>query len=202
MSGNFLFIGIGLVQGNGGLLLRAIVAVLALLIGATCGLFYLRRVSQQPTGSRWLNTIARYLLLEWVVLLVFAIWWQFTGNLITPAETQITLLALAAFAMGIQGALVSAFSIPGVMANDLSGTLLLLGQRLAQWENRQVQENAKGWKSSKWFLALLCLLYILSAIVGTLTIPSIATPYVPVLIVTVTIVILLLSFSLQHRYRE
>jgi uncharacterized membrane protein YoaK (UPF0700 family) len=193
MTGNFLFIGLSLAQGDSGLLVRAIVAVLVYLIGAIFGSFYLTRTQQQPTESIWLTSFARYLLLEWIVLLIFAIWWQFTGNLTSHHGTQIALLALAAFAMGTQGALVTAFNIPGVVANALTGTVLLLGRRLVQHGNRHVTEKQYGWERSAWFLVILCLFYILSAIIAVLIMPYIAIQFIPVIIVTIAIFVLLVS---------
>lgn len=194
MTGNFLFIGLALAQGNHGLLVRAIVAVLVYLVGVTCGSFRLGRAPQQAIWPRWLTTLIRYLLLEWMVFLVFAVWWEFTGDLPSHAGTQIILLVLAAFAMGLQGALVQAFEIPGVVANALTGTVLLLGRRLAQDVGGPVAESQKEWKRNRWFLVVLCLIYILSAPVVLLTRPFLATPFGPVLIVTIVMVVLLTSF--------
>src|SRR5258707_5240382 len=131
MTGNFLFIGVGVVQGNSGLVIRALVAVLVFLVGVTFGSFCLERAPQQQTGTAWHNTFVRYLLLEWLLLLVYAIIWRVTSNLSQQAGVQILLLCVAALGMGMQGALVLAFNIPGVVADALTGTLITLDQRLA-----------------------------------------------------------------------
>src|SRR5579863_7571164 len=47
MTGNLLFIGLGVVQGNSGLLIRALVSVLVFLVGVTFGSFCLERAPQQ-----------------------------------------------------------------------------------------------------------------------------------------------------------
>ena len=47
MTGNLLFIGLGAVQGNSGLLIRALVAVLVFLVGVTFGSVCLARAPQQ-----------------------------------------------------------------------------------------------------------------------------------------------------------
>jgi hypothetical protein len=131
--------------------------------------------------------------MEWMVFLVFALWWEVTGDLASHAGTQIILLTLAAFAMGMQGALVQAFEIPGVVANALTGTVLLLGRRLAQDVGGPIAESQKEWKRNKWLLALLCLIYILSAPVVLLSRPFLAPPFGPVLMVTIMIGVLLIS---------
>src|SRR5947209_17510915 len=56
MTGNLLFIGLGVVQGNSGLLIRALVAVLAFLVGVTLGSFYLGRAprsEERRVGKEW-----------------------------------------------------------------------------------------------------------------------------------------------------
>jgi len=80
MTGNFLFIGLGAVQGNSGLLIRALVAVLVFLVGVTFGSFCLQRAPQQQSGTAWHHTFARYLLMEWLLLLVYAIIWRVTSH--------------------------------------------------------------------------------------------------------------------------
>src|SRR5437660_3902016 len=130
MTGNLLFIGVGAVQGNSGLLIRALVAVLIFLMGVAFGSFCLQRGPQQQTGTAWHHTFARYLLLEWLLLLVYAILWYATSNLSQQADAQILLLGVAALSMGLQGALVMALQIPGVVADALTATLIDLGQDL------------------------------------------------------------------------
>src|SRR6266436_5369708 len=164
MTGNLLFIGLGVVLGNSGLLIRALVAVLVFLVGVTLGSFYLGRAPQQQSGTAWHQTFARYLLLEWLLLLVFAIIWRVTSNLSQQGGVQILLLCVAALGMGMQGALVLAFNIPGVVADALTGTLIALGQRLAQGlGHRGPESQERGWSSM--FLVLLCLIYVASAVV-------------------------------------
>src|SRR5437764_12066461 len=80
MTGNLLFIGLGVVQGNSGLLIRALVAVLAFLVGVTFGSFCLARAPQQQSGPAWHETFARYLLLEWRLLLGDGFHWRGTSN--------------------------------------------------------------------------------------------------------------------------
>jgi uncharacterized membrane protein YoaK (UPF0700 family) len=186
MTGNLLFIGLGVAQGNSGLLLRALVAVLVFLVGVTFGSFCLERAPQQQSGTAWHHTFARYLLLEWLLLLVFAIIWRVTSNLSQQAGVQILLLCVAALSMGIQGALVWAFKIPGVVADALTATLIMLGQRLAQGLGHPGPESQE-WRWSTMLMVLLCLIYVASAVVVALTSAFILTPVVPVIVVTIAI---------------
>src|SRR6266516_1103421 len=67
VSGNILFIGLSLAQGNGALFVRAALATLIFLCGVTLGSLYLGRGAQgqPPGGSR--GPLARYLLSEGLV---------------------------------------------------------------------------------------------------------------------------------------
>jgi len=190
MTGNLLFIGLGAVQGNSGFLIRALVAVLVFLVGVTFGSFCLERAPQQQCRTAWHHTFARHLLMEWFLLLVYAILWRVTSNLSQQAGAQILLLCLAALGMGIQGALVLAFKIPGVVADAVTATLITLGQRLAHRLDHQGPQRQE-WRWSGLFLALLCLIYVGSAVVVALTSAFMLTPVVPVIVMTIAILALL-----------
>jgi uncharacterized membrane protein YoaK (UPF0700 family) len=186
MTGNLLFIGVGAVQGKSGLAVRALVAVLTFLVGVTFGSFCLERAPQQQTGTAWHHTFARYLLMEWLLLLVYTILWCATSNLREIAGTQILLLGLAALSMGLQGALVMALQIPGVVADALTATLISLGQHLAQiLGHREPHSRELRW--SGLFLALLCLIYIGTAFVVALISAFLLTPVGPLIVVTIAI---------------
>ena len=103
---------------------------------------------------------------------------------------QILLLCVAALGMGIQGALVWAFKIPGVTADALTATPITLGQRLAQGLAHPGPESQE-WRWSSIFLAILCLIYVVSAFVVALTSAFMLTPVVPVIVVTIAIFALL-----------
>jgi hypothetical protein len=92
--------------------------------------------------------------------------------------------------MGMQGALVLSFNIPGVVADALTATLITLGRRLAQGIGHPGPESQE-WRWSSMFLVLLCLIYVVSAFVVALTSAFILTPVVPVTVVTIAIFALL-----------
>src|SRR5437763_482605 len=165
-------------------------AVLVFLVGVTFGSFCLGRAPQQQSGTAWHQTFARYLLMEWLLLLVYAIIWRVTSHLSQQAGVQVLLLCVAALGMGIQGALVWTFKIPGVVADALTATVILLGQRFAQGLEHPGPES-REWRWSSLFLALLCLVYVTSALVVALISAFILTPVVPVIVVTIAIFALL-----------
>ena len=122
MTGNILFVGISIAQGNRALLVRAVVAILLLFVGITLGSLYLQRLPARQTLEGWRRTLVRYLAVEGGVLLAFALLWSLVGNLAQRPTAQVGLLGVAAFAMGLQGALVGAFNIPSVVTVALTGT--------------------------------------------------------------------------------
>jgi uncharacterized membrane protein YoaK (UPF0700 family) len=188
MSGNILFIGLALAQGNGALLVRAILAVLVFFCGITLGSLYLGRGSQvEPReGSR--TTIARYLLVEVLVLLAFAILWQLTGTPANQSVTQVVLLGMAAFAMGLQGALIATFNLPDILSVALTAVVVLLGMRIAHGIGRQTTDQPGRTSSS--FLVVLLLSYTLAALVAALLI---STPFIPCIIVAAAILAVLVT---------
>jgi len=146
--------------------------------------FAFGRAPQQQTGTAWHQTFAAYLLLEWLLLLVYAIIWRVTSNLSQQAGVQILLLCVQRLGMGIQGALVWAFKIPGVVAECLTATLITLGHiSLRTFDHRGPE--SQEWRWSGMFLALLCLVYVASAFVVALTSAFMLTPVVPSVVVTI-----------------
>ncbi len=83
-----------------------------------------------------------------------------------------------------------AFNFPGVVADALTGTVLTLGQRLAHRLDHRGPESQE-WRWSGMFLALLCLIYVGSAVVVAFTSAFMLTPVVPVIVMTIAILALL-----------
>jgi uncharacterized membrane protein YoaK (UPF0700 family) len=111
-SGNVLFLGLGAGQGDYGLVVRAGVVLAAFFGGAVVG--------ARVAGAA--------LALETALLIAFAALWFV---IVTPHEhpvAQAALLALAAAAMGVQGALVLELRIPNVVTIALTATVAYLGQ--------------------------------------------------------------------------
>jgi uncharacterized membrane protein YoaK (UPF0700 family) len=185
MTGNILFIGLSIGQGNTALLARASAAVLLYLMSITLGSLYLQSLPAQMPPESWRGTLARYLLIEGLILLVFALVWALGG---TPAQNttqQVVLLGIAAVGMGVQGALVAKFAILDVASVALTGTELLLGMRLAQLIGRQSANRQAA--TSVPFLVALMLLYVLAALIVALTVSWIGTVFIPCALVAVAV---------------
>jgi uncharacterized membrane protein YoaK (UPF0700 family) len=188
MSGNILFVGLALAQGNGAVLVRAILAVLIFFCGITLGSLYLGRGSQAEPGEGSRKAITGYLLIEVLVLLAFAILWQLTGTPANHPVTQVALLGMAAFAMGLQGALIATFNLPDILSVALTAVVVLLGMRIAHGIGRQTTDQPG--RTSSPFLVVLLISYTLAALVAALLISS---PFIPCIIVTAAVLTVLVA---------
>ena len=185
MTGNILFIGLALAQANSGLLIRAVVALSLNFVAVTIGSLIIHRAPLRRTALRWRNRIMITLLVEWIVLLAFVIVWFATSNLTQQSSAQIILLGLAAFGIGIQGAIVIAFEFPGVVANAMTGVVLVLGQRVGRGIVHSGVEGQWRWTF------LLPIIYALGAITVALTSVMPLTPIFPLIISTTAIIYVL-----------
>jgi uncharacterized membrane protein YoaK (UPF0700 family) len=196
MTGNILFIGLALGQANNGLLIRAVIALLLNFVGVTIGALVIHRAPIRRTARGWRNKIMFILLVQWIFLLAFVIVWFMTGNLAQQNVAQIILLGLAAFGMGIQGAIVVAFEFPGVVANAMTAVVIVMGQRVGRGI---VHAGPAGeWR----WTFLLPVLYALGAIAVALTSASPLTPIFPLIISTVAIIYVLSQVGVKKIERE
>lgn len=192
MTGNILFIGLAIAQSNSGLLIRAVVALSVNFVGVTIGALVIHRAPLRRTARRWRNKIMFTLLVQWIILLAFVIVWFSTSNLAQQNVTQVILLGLAAFGMGIQGAIVVAFEFPGVVANAMTAVVIVMGQRVGKGI---VHAGPTGeWR----WTFLLPVLYALGAIAVALTSASPLTPIFPLIISTVAIIYVLLQVGVNR----
>jgi uncharacterized membrane protein YoaK (UPF0700 family) len=125
-SGNVLFIGLALGEGNHGLLVRAVAVVAAFVIGAA-GAARLIGASINPRG---VAIELRIVSVEVVLLAVFAALWLAVGASGGSPAMHVVLLAIGACAMGVQASLSLALQIPYVMTVALTATLGGVAQRL------------------------------------------------------------------------
>jgi uncharacterized membrane protein YoaK (UPF0700 family) len=188
LTGNILFVGLALAQGDQGWLISAITVIVLSFLAISLGTFLIERTPPRQTERAWHITLICPLLIEWLLLLAFAIVWHLRESALGQSEVQILLLALAALGMGIQGAVVEVFNYPGVVANALTGTVLVLGQRLAHDLLYPGSERGK-WKWRNMYRVVMLLTYV----VGALIVASISVfrPVVPLIIVTIAILVVL-----------
>ena len=191
MTGNILFIGLAFAQADIGLLIRAVVALSLNFIGVMIGALIIHRLPQRQTALSWRNRIMITLLVEWVFLLTFVMVSFTTSNLTQQSSVQVILLGLAAFGMGIQGAIVIAFEFPGVVANAMTGVVLVLGQRAGRGIAHSRVEGQWRWTF------LLPILYALGAITVALTAAMSLTRVFPLIISTTAIIYVFLLVGMD-----
>jgi uncharacterized membrane protein YoaK (UPF0700 family) len=121
ITGNLVLFGIGLGQSEHELALRVAVAIASYAVGATAGAAITGRAqADQPV---WPARVSAALLVELALLAGFAGGWELAAA--RPAgAAQLTLLAVAAVAMGLQSAAVNRLALPGFSSTYLTSTLI------------------------------------------------------------------------------
>jgi uncharacterized membrane protein YoaK (UPF0700 family) len=133
MTGNVLFVGFGIGEGDGGLVVRAGAALAAFVLGSFVGA---RIVGSRLTVEAERVPLTRALSLEAGLLTAFAVLWIATGASAGQPVVQVVLLALGAAAMGVQAALSLALKIPNVATVALTATIAQLAA-LVGWRRRE-----------------------------------------------------------------
>ncbi len=182
-SGNLIFLGLAIDEGNGELLVGAAVSLTAFLGGSTLGAYLVGRAKVDASEIR---ALVPAVAVQLALLVALAIGWQAFGTPTGNSVGRIVLVALGAAAMGVQGAAVFALRIPGVVTNAMTATLMLGGIVLGL---RARGESAADEAStlSPGMLAGLCGAYVASALaVGAIGRPEL-TAVVPALALAVAL---------------
>jgi uncharacterized membrane protein YoaK (UPF0700 family) len=191
-SGNLIFLGLAVDQGNSGLLLRAAVSLVALLAGSAVGAYVIGRATVADMRDRVVRTAFA---VECALLACFAICWQAVGTAGTHPAWRLVLIALAATAMGVQGATVLSLRIPGVMTNAMTATLDLAGALIGLRARGASAERGASVVSAG-VVALLCGSYVLSAV----TVSAIDSPRVTAIVPAAGIVLVVTALSPRKRH--
>jgi uncharacterized membrane protein YoaK (UPF0700 family) len=183
-SGNLIFLGLAVDQGDGELLVGAAVSVGAFLCGTAFGAYLVGRAKVDATAIR---SLVPALAIQLALLTAFAICWQGFGTPAGNSAGRIVLVALGAAAMGVQGAAVFALRIPGVVTNAMTATLMLGGVVLGlRARGEAAAEDASTVSGGT--LAALCGAYVASALaVGAIDRPEL-TGVVPAAVLAMALV--------------
>jgi uncharacterized membrane protein YoaK (UPF0700 family) len=131
MTGNAVFLGIGIVRAGGPGFVRAIVSLAAFAVGV----FLARRILRPTIGSGlWPRRVSITLGVGLLLQAAFVAGWVATAG--RPAHgtgTVETLVALSALAMGLQSAAVMSLGVTGVFTTAATATLLYLVSDVADW---------------------------------------------------------------------
>ncbi|MQA89670.1 MAG: DUF1275 domain-containing protein [Gemmatimonas sp.] len=188
MTGNVIVAGLAIQDDDHYLLVRAVIALTAWFLGAAAGAYPIRRAIQRgQTGSLWPVPIGGALWLAWIALLLLGIVWHSVGTPGTNTDARLLIIALAAFAMGIQGAAVLALGIPGVATTALPSPRFFGSSNLTDSESKRMP---------RWFIFALILTYALSAFLVASTRNQTFAHFVPAIAMTV---VLVLARSRHHR---
>jgi uncharacterized membrane protein YoaK (UPF0700 family) len=183
MSGNLLFVGIGLGDGDGGRSVRAAVVLGAFLVSTAVG--------ARMTGSRLVpgaqSPLGRTLLLETGLLALFAVLWLVAGDPTGHTTEMFVLLVVGSAAMGLQAAIALAFHLPNVATVAITATLAQLGA-LVGWREREGRSIVARTPSAS-LMAALCLAYVLSAVIVAAVPATPALAFGPVLLLAAGIAI-------------
>jgi uncharacterized membrane protein YoaK (UPF0700 family) len=171
-SGNLIFLGLAVDEGDAELLVGAGVSLLAFLAGTALGAYVVRRAEVDASAIRLLVPA---FVLQLALLVALAVGWQVLGAPTGNSASRIVLVALGAAAMGIQGAAVFALRIPGVVTNAMTATLMLAGIFLGL-RARGESEAQKASHVPVGILVTLCSAYALSALtVGAIDNPEVTS---------------------------
>jgi uncharacterized membrane protein YoaK (UPF0700 family) len=194
-SGNLIFLGLAVDEGDGVLLVGAAVSLVAFLGGTALGAYLVGRAEVEASAIR---SLVPAFALQWALLTAFAVCWQVFGQPAGNSAARIVLVALGASAMGVQGAAVFALRIPGVVTNAMTATLMLGGIVLGLRARGEAAAQ-KASEASTGILAGLCGAYVLSAlIVGAIGRPEL-TSVIPAAALTLVLVGLLRRSAAPRR---
>jgi len=123
MTGNMVLLGVAAGKGDVSLALHTGVAFLGFVAGSLVG----ARVAGHALEDDevWPRPILKALVLELVVLFIFATWWEIASGAPTGAA-EYAMLSINAVALGVQSAATLRFGISGLSTTYLTGTLTQL----------------------------------------------------------------------------
>lgn len=127
MTGNTVLLGIALAQLDGDAVARSSLALAGFLAGAAAGAWIVER---DNSASLWPRGVIFALSLEWLILLAFAVGWQFAGDVLPAAAATELLIVFSALAMGVQSAAVLRLEVAGIATTYITGTLTNLVTRV------------------------------------------------------------------------
>jgi uncharacterized membrane protein YoaK (UPF0700 family) len=81
--------------------------------------------------------VTHALALEWGILLVFAVTWQWASGTFPPPAASAAFIVLSALAMGVQSMAARRLDVSGIVTTYITGTLTSLTTRLMGWGRRR-----------------------------------------------------------------
>jgi uncharacterized membrane protein YoaK (UPF0700 family) len=165
MSGNTIFLGLRIAEGNVPSALQPLDGILGYIGGVALAANFGHSSSNQQ--EIWPESATKMVVIEFVLLAVFAGAGFIAGN-VPDQVTAYALIALASVAMGIQSAVVYALRVYGVMTTAISATLT--GAVVGLVDLRQAPATKRTVKQEEDVRAqiIVLLLFVLGAVAGGL----------------------------------
>jgi uncharacterized membrane protein YoaK (UPF0700 family) len=119
MTGNLVFLALAVGQGTLFLALRSVTALIGFSLGAIVAG---RSLGRAPGAAPWSDQVTRVLLGELVLVACFALGWAIpAGN--PGGDLLYALIAVSAFAMGLQNAVARHLAVPGLTTTVITTAL-------------------------------------------------------------------------------
>ena len=120
MTGNTVLLGLALVEADSQAALWSGLALAGFLMGSALGAWIVER---GQSAGMWPPPVTVALALEWVILLAFAVGWQWASQALSILTARAVLIVLSALAMGVQSATVRRLDVSGIATTYITGTL-------------------------------------------------------------------------------
>lgn len=163
MTGNAVLLGLAVGQGHGWAALRSIVALAGFVLGAGMAATIVER---SPKEGVWPQAVTRALTLELITLVMFAIAWHLPGGA-QGADKLYGLIALSAFAMGVQSAAIRHLNVPGIATTYITGTITSMVAGFVAWVLRPSNKSVERKPGARLQAAVL-VTYFLAAVISSL----------------------------------
>ena len=188
MSGSTIFLGLRIGAGNVPSALNASAAIIGYVGGVALAAYIAYPGLTQE--KLWPRSATKMVAIQLVLLVVFAISGSFAGK--PPAKFAVYfLIALASLAMGIQGAIVYALGVYGVVTTAISATWTGAIIGLVDWRRSPATKRTVKEKQNLGVQGVVLLLFLLGATAGGLaeTRFFLEAAIVPIVIIGLVIVI-------------
>lgn len=212
MTGNVVFLGLSIGQEKYFLASRGIFALIGFSLGVVVGEVTAER---KPRNSDWPSSVTWALVIEALLLVLFVWLWYISGGERAGAIKYI-LIALSAFAMGIQSAAVGYLGVAGISTTYITGTLstlmVVLLDRL-RWQRRPRQNEDASLQTAGSTvepsfstpriisLAAVILFYGIGAFVGSILHGN-SSPIIEAGFPTLAVILVVLNAVIRHRLRR
>jgi len=185
MTGNVVFLGLGVAGAGGPAVLRVLIAIGAF----AAGVYAATRIVGGSTGSGvWPHRVSVALSLALVPEAVFLVIWVVTAGRPGTASGDV-LTALFALAMGTQSGAVMALAVKGVFTTAATATVMFLMRDVAAWRASAPAERAR--------LAGVLVALLAGATAGGLLLVH-ARTYAPVIPLAATAVVVAVARAAFH----